>query len=339
MSKSRPKVLIIGPVHLPSFKIGISLPFRHLRRKGVLTFETKSEQDITKETIAAVDIVVFVRSYSPGVYRFLKLANQLNKKTVYCIDDHFLAIPKNTPLGKVYHQPENKRAYLHFIQRSSVVRAPSQYFANYIRKHYRKKNVVSFPGCVDFSLFDKLKKPASNKSAIVIGYAGGPKPDAFGKVVPAMRRILKEYPSKVRLEFFGYTPPALAGHKNVRSRKSITDYREFVKELYTSGWDIGLAPLQNTLLHNCKTNNKFREYAACSIAGVYSDSPAYAGSVTHQENGIIVQDTEEGWYRGIKLLIDNPQLRKGIQKNAYKTARSKFNIDVCAEKWRKMLLR
>ena len=52
-----------------------------------------------------------------------------------------------------------------------------------------------------------------------------------------------------------------------------------------AGWAIGLAPLRDSAENRAKTNNKYREYAALGIPGIYSDMPVYASSVRHGETG------------------------------------------------------
>lgn len=333
-----PKVLLVCAKHLPSYKIGISQPFRYLRRKGICTYEVKDQSELNDDTIAAADIIIFVRSYLPSTYRYLKLANQMKKRTVYCTDDHFLALPANSQLGSTFHHESNKRAYIQFLKNSHVVRVPSKYFARHIKRHYRKGKVVYFPGCVDFSLFDKLKRSRRNDDTIVIGYEGGAKPEAFKPVIPAFDRILREYGDKVRLKFYGFMPDELKNRAQVSFQSEFIGYRDFIKNLYVNRWDIGIAPLQNTLMHNCKSNNKFREYAACGIPGIYSESPVYSDWVTHKETGYIVPNTERGWYRGLKDMIDHPSLRAGISKKAYRLAKKRFTVEACALQWNKHII-
>lgn len=109
--------------------------------------------------------------------------------------------------------------------------------------------------------------------------------------------------------------------------------------LVQRAWDIGLAPLNDNLYNRCKSNNKFREYAACGIAGVYSALPTYADCVEHEQTGLLTAQTEEAWYAAIRRLIEDRALRKHIRRQARSYAREHYTIARCADEWLLLLLR
>lgn len=334
------RALIIGHIHLPSFQIGIAQPFRRLRRWGVCSYACRTEQTATAQDIANADIVVFFRSYHPEALALLRQAQQMGKRTVYAVDDHFSALSRDTELGRhFFSMPAYKQAYLQFLSSADVVRVASPYMAKHVRKHFRVRRVVCVPGSVKFSLFEGLRRKRRTDGVVVIGYEGGEKASAFAPVAKALARVLRRYGGRVRLEFYGYMPPELHGLPGIKHVRERLPYQPFLKKLYTLGWDIGLAPLDNTLFHKCKTNNKFREYAACGIAGIYSNTPAYADSVTHRKDGYIVPHTEAGWYDGIKKLIEQPGLRKEIARRARRKAQKTYTVSACAQQWRKHILK
>lgn len=334
MKRTKPiQVLAVAEKHLPSFIIGISQPFRLLQQRGICVLRVKSESQLIFSDIADADLIIFVRSYKHFTYKYLKLAHWLKKRTVYSIDDHYAALPKDSSFGMSFHQGRHERDYVNFLKRAHIVRVASKYFRNHIRADYRNKDVVYFPGCVDFSLFKGLKKRQTNDDHIVIGYAGNSKAAAFRPVLPALKRILNEYAGKVRLEFWGYVPEQLAQSKFVTFNDQKQPYQRFIQNMFLNRWDIGIAPLSNTLFDCCKTNNKYREYAACGIPGVYSDSPAYADSVLHQRTGYLVPHTENGWYEGLKNMIERPGLREKIRTRAYLHAKKRYSVEACADAW------
>ncbi len=339
MTTRRPLyVLVIGSSHLPSYKIGISQPFRYLRRNGYCTYDVKLEHAVSPDDIKAADVVIFFRTVSSESYRLLELAQKIGKRTVYAIDDHFTALPSNSALGRAFAAGTSRQTYINFLRHAQIVRVASPYFSKHLRKHFRPRRVVCFPGSVDFSLFKNLKKPIRNDDQVVIGYEGGDKESAFKPVTAALDKILRHYGDKVRLEFHGYMPSELKGRKSVVYVQDRQEYRTYMKRLYMCTWDIGLAPLENSLMHRCKTNNKFREYAACLIPGIYSDMPAYSDCITHLKTGYLVPHTEEGWYEGIEAMINQRQLREKIKKQAVKLAKEKYTVEACAKQWWSQIL-
>lgn len=330
--------LIIGSDKIASYKIGIEQPFGYLKKQGICSYDVVSDEDIQVSAMVAADIIIFFRSVKSEAYKFLEIAREMGKKTVYVIDDHFLAMSPATEIGSYYHESSKRSTYIQFLRNADTVKVASSFFAKHLETHFKPRNIVCFPGSVDFSTLKGLKKDNKHDDRIIIGYEGGKKSIAFEPVIKALRGIIRKYGDKVRVEFFGYVPEEIEGKPQVIFKKHNSNYISFLKSLYRSNWDIGLAPLEQTLLHDCKTNNKFREYGACQIPGIYTSSPAYTDWVTHKENGMLVSQTRDGWYEAIEELIEHSELRENIKENAERKARESFSVEACADHWHKQIL-
>lgn len=330
--------LVITSAALPTLEIGILQPLNELKSRGVLDYAVKYTNEVTREDVAASSHVIFLRMVEPTAYQYLEWAHELGKKTIYFIDDNFLAIDPSLDIGKYYLLPERMQTYLKFLKNSHFVKVDSAYFGDYIRKYFNP-NVIYFPASVDFASLDPLEKRRKKDEKIVIGYEGGNKETAFTPVVSALLKVLDRYGKSIKLKFYGFTPSRLIGHSNVTSVDIDRNYKEFIKKLYQDSWDIGLAPLDNNHFDNCKTNNKFREYSACWIPGIYSNVPAYADWVNHGESGLLVENSHEGWYEAIATLIEDKGLRNRIAEHAGQHAREQFRIETCADHWENQLFR
>lgn len=326
------RALVIAPGIIPSLEIGILQPFNALQQQGALQYELRLEGDVAKEQVAAADVVVFLRNVEAAALTYLQWAKELGKKTVYYTDDNFLAIRPTTPVGAYYATPEKWKNFLTFLKTADIVKVDSPYYGQYIRTHFNPR-VVYFPGSVDFDWLQQAQKPEREDGRIVIGYEGTGKDDDFAAPAAALKRILKYYGGFVKLEFCGYVPASLADHPNVGVLKGDPDYRRFMHQMYGFTWDIGIAPLARSAFNDCKTNNKYREYAACRIPGVYSDSPVYTDWVKHGETGWLAEHTEEGWHDALVRLIEDPPLRRKIREQAWSDAVARFSVPLCAEQW------
>ncbi|GIP31281.1 glycosyltransferase [Paenibacillus sp. J2TS4] len=330
-------VLIISVEQLPSFQIGILQPFLLLEKQGVCTFSVINEHGMTEEHLVAADIVIVQRSVKPSVYNFFKKAKKMGKRTVYVIDDYYLAFPPTEDIGKYYAEPSRRKTFIKFLRNADIVKVDASYFGKLLQRNHNS-HVVYFPASVDFTWIEQVEKKPKDKSVIVIGYEGNNKERDFTPVTPALLQIIDYYGGLVKLEFYGFVPEALKNYPGVYYEMPEADYRTFIRKLYQCNWDIGLAPLADKIYNNCKTNNKFREYAACGIPAIYSDSPAYKDWVIQGETGMVVPHTTEGWYEGLKQLIDNRSLRSKIKKQAEQEARKHFSIEVCAKQWEEHIL-
>lgn len=327
------RVLVITPSHIPSLEIGLLQPFGELAKSEDFAYEVRTKEAATKEIIAEFDAIVFIRNVDEMSWQAFEWARELGKHTVYYIDDNFLSVPLTTSVGLYYGEPHRMKFFIQFLKQADVVKVDSSYFRDYIAKHFNP-NVVYFAASVDFDWLKSSRGKERKSKQIVIGYEGTIKEDDFAVVVPALRRVLEEYGDEVKFESYGYFPSALSHLRNVKHLEGDADYRQFLRTLNRAQWDIGIAPLAPTHFNSCKTNNKFREYSACRIPGIYSDMPAYNRWVVHGETGYLATHSEEGWYQALTHMIQSPDLRNTIREKAYDFAEQYFNVPLCAQEWK-----
>jgi hypothetical protein len=146
-------------------------------------------------------------------------------------------------------------------------------------------------------------------------------------------RILEEYQENVECHFLGYNPPEFHKYQNVFFQPLTFDYETYLRTFSSAGYDIGLAPLLNDVFHRSKTNNKFREYGASHIAGIYSNVDVYSSCVTHGDTGLLVENTPGAWYEAISTLIQNDNLRLKIKERAYNFVRENYSQEIFASQW------
>jgi hypothetical protein len=123
----------------------------------------------------------------------------------------------------------------------------------------------------------------------------------------------------------------------VRFFEHTSSYADFIRFQARRNWAIGLAPLRDTSANRAKTNNKYREYGACGIAGIYSDLPPYRGSVEPMITGLMVEPSGDAWLSAITRLAVEPDLRNRIAGNAERDVRAKFCVKIVAGAWAECL--
>ena len=115
-------------------------------------------------------------------------------------------------------------------------------------------------------------------------------------------------------------PPAAV--PNVRHHGLIYGYDRYLRRFSRAGYDIGLAPLPDDVFHRSKSNNKFREYGASRVAGIYSHNDAYSNCVEHEVSGLLVSNDAGHWYDALERLIEDEALRLAFSNGPGSTCTS-----------------
>lgn len=283
-----------------TFYIAGKAPLEELEHRsgGLVTYVAKSPTEVTGEDIDRADILFCIRSYDDAAYNVLTRMKRQSKPCIWYIDDNYFALRVED--GKVIHERTENLLYQRMFTDSDRVVVNSGVLFH--QANQVTNRVTQLP------TYQVVEKEISRTGHddIRIGFMGTLKrDDDFSFVVPALQRLLSEYPDTVTLEFIGYCPEAFQGDARVSHLPFNHDYEKFREDFRRREWDIGLAPLNDTLFNRSKTDNKYREYASLMIAGVYSGIPPYASRIRNRDNGMVAENTPESWFQAIKALVDD----------------------------------
>lgn len=322
------KVLAIIPGWIPSTFLQIINPLTALYMKGLIDLNIQYEFMAHESQINWADIVVFCRNIEPLANKWLDIMNNESKPFIYDLDDNFFELPDKDAFGKYINLLPQKAMLNRYVKEASRVRVYSNSLQETIKKY--NNNCVYRTPPLDWSKFKQNKK---RKEKIQIAYATSRKHDELYLIfLPAMLRILDKYENIIEVSFWGYLPHQFKGRRNIKFFPFNHDYEAFVKKFSAYSIDIGLAPLYNDLFHQSKTNNKFREYAASRIAGVYSNVGVYQ-EVVNNKTGMLVSNNESDWYDAISLLIENSEKRESIKNEAFNYIKKSYSQDFFEQKW------
>ncbi|MFA0156323.1 glycosyltransferase [Vibrio sp. 10N.261.46.A3] len=324
-------VIIYSNLIIPSVAIGLMKPLLHLQKQGLIDVKISKVTSKTKVNESA-DIVIFCRSQCATDLSLARKYLKSGKKVIYDIDDNFFSIPDDNPIGKHHRYPERIYILEKFLSESSLVCVYSDIMYKKALKYNR--NVALSKTYFDKTLLSGLTTEKSDviKIALATGRAADP---SFEKPLElALEKLLEEYPKdRLELHFWREPYPLIKKFDNVKWNSATPDYEEFIRNFYRKGFDIGLAPIGCGEFFNSKTNNKYREYGGCSVAGVYSNMPLYNTSVKDGFNGVLVRNDEASWYSGIKKLIESQKLRNHIVQNAKSDINDNYNFNaICDSK-------
>ena len=323
------KVLMIADGKIASSESFGSL-FEGLHHQGAILYRCLYDNLTTyaerSEAVEWADVVFFFRVSFPPSLSLLRLAKSRGKPAIYCTDDDFLSIDKNSDLGKVYHDPENANAYRTLCREADLV----WLFTEEMIRRYQSLNpriiLGKMPSPLElFQISPNLLR--QDEVNWIIGYAGR---FIHGKdlqvAVRPLLNLLKEKGERLRLEFIDCIPKELEGHPQVKSTPYFGNLNEFYTYLAQARWSIGLGLLEDSPFNKAKTNNKYREYASFGIPGIYSDMPIYSSCVRHRINGYLTPHTEDGIVEALHTMLEDRSLRQKIQREAFQDVACHYSL-------------
>ncbi|MGI6654238.1 MAG: hypothetical protein ACOX55_09005 [Christensenellales bacterium] len=269
----------------------------------------KSIREITKEDIDSHDVLFLIR---PSDYLSYKIAGKARKAGCFVIvhiDDDLLNPPQDylsIPWRKYYLKKTLNQAHIVCSSTRSIadkyrslVPGSRQALLNtfvtqqemktiHSDAHVHKDNAVKIVYAANRShrvLFEKFLLPVLPLLYDEYG-------DCISFTFVGLKPQLGEFESKFKVDFVESMP--------------LLEYRKYMAE---GDFDIGIAPLGDDAFSRCKYFNKYIEYTTAGIMGVYSKCEPYTLVVENGENGLLAENTKEGWFQALRTAIDHPSFR------------------------------
>jgi glycosyltransferase involved in cell wall biosynthesis len=326
----RPRVLAVLPRVIPSTVIGAIKPLTALHRQKQIALDLTLEYLVAYRQVVSADVIVFCRNTQAAHNHALQWARDLGKPIIYELDDDLLDLPAEIEAGQSHRDPQRAQQLRDYLASAHLVRVYSERLREKIAA--LNLNVTRVDGPVDWSLVPRAS-PQKKSDKVRIVYATSRIVDDLANIfADDVLRVLDEFPNQVELTLWGCRPEKLIDHPAVRARAFVTNYDRFFAQFARAGFDIGLAPLLNDPFYLAKSNNKFREYAACRIAGVYSNVQVY-DCVQNGITGLRVPNERGAWFDALARLIRDADLRARIQNQAQTFAREQYDQEKFARVW------
>ena len=265
------RVLLIYRAMIPSIRLVGHCQMEELAKRGYIEYRACQEMKIKDIDLNWADIVLLGRLDSWYEYQLTKQLKTANKYLVYIMDDDLLNIPEELSSATYYAQEKTKRCIKEIVEMSDAILSPSPILLGKYAISGRKALLIEEPAINPVSY-----KPREPNKMIKIGFAGSI--DRTGDIElilkEALFQIKQEFGKQVQFEFVGAIP-SFADELGARVISYCDDYDGYRKILNSLEWDIGLAPMPDTPFHACKHYNKFIEYAAAGVVGVFSEVEPY----------------------------------------------------------------
>ena len=282
----------------------------------------------------SVDLVRYFRAFIiyrcpiiPTIDEFIKLAKENNKVVFYDIDDLVFDLDqtKSIKFLDTLSKPE-RDLYDDGVRRMGETLKLCDYgiasterlqieMGKYLKDVFINRNVAS-EEMVKYSQ-DALLSVKKDDSKIILGYLSGTitHNDDFKLIMPSIINVLKKY-DNAYLQIVGLLdlPDEMQCVKHKIITSPFMDWKELPKLIRSI--DINLAPLEDSIFNEAKSENKWTEAALVKIPTVASNVGAFKSQIVDGVTGFLCSDEEE-WINKLSNLIESKDLRYEIGKNAY----------------------
>lgn len=271
--------------------------------------------------------VFFRCPITDDVKKFIETAKQENKAVFFDIDD--LVIDQKYTDTIKYLKTMSKEEldlYNDGVNRTRETLKMCDYaittterlateLKNYVKEVYINRNVAS-EKMVQLSI-KALKEVKKDKNKVVMSYLSGSitHNDDFNMILPVIKRLMKEH-SNLYLKVVGLLdiPEELKEFKDRILTAPFMPWTELPKIISTI--DINIAPLEDTIFNEAKSENKWTEASLCKVVTVASNIGAFKTCIKDGEDGLLC-DTVDDWYQKLNKVISDEEYRNKIANTAF----------------------
>ena len=281
----------------------------------------------------SLDYIKYFRSFiffrcpiTDTVKEFIKVAKENNKVVFFDIDDLVIDKKYTDNIKFVKEMSKSDKAiYDDGVKRMQETLKLCDYaittterlakeLKNYINEIYINRNVASERMAeLSISAYKKQEK----RDDIVLGYLSGSithNPD-LELIKPVLKSLLRKY-DNVKLKLIGEIDIP-DDFKEFADRIVFEPFMNWEKlPSVIASIDINLAPLEESIFNEAKSENKWVEAALCHVVTVASKVGAFEHEIENEKDGFLCKNEKE-WETVLTKLIEDEELRTTIGNNAY----------------------
>ena len=284
----------------------------------------RSLRSITPADLEWADNVFFVRPSDVFSWILAKKARRAGCFVTAFCDDDLLDLPRDLPAI-----PWRKRFLKKTVREADLFQSSNAYLCDKFAAFTRAGRTYLSDTPIGNDDIERIpRREITNEGTIKLVYAAGrDHAGIFNEfITPILPRLEERYGTHLSLTTVGVDPD-LSAFQGGRMKIDHVDgmplevYRNFMRE---QRFDIGLAPLHDSKFNKCKYYNKFFEYTLVGAMAIFSDCEPYTLIVQNGENGLLAENTAEGWFRAICEAVDDCVLRKKCLDNAIGLIETRF---------------
>lgn len=278
------------------------------------------------------DIVYSSYYWNPTFYVLAQVVrDRYGTQFVLDIDDNMFAINEINPVwAKVGHDDVDKIQRI--IRDTDWITTTTHQLKDEMVKRRTSKLASSIEVLPNAISADYPEYEPNNGDKVVVGYFGGSAhwDDLHETGLPkAIRDLMRAFP---QVEFKTVGMPFDAPLPKSRSvyEDGIAGREWATKKFPTLNMDIVLGPLESNAFNESKSNIKWQEATRMGAAFVASNVGPYGRTLHHSLNCLLVNNTRRDWYDKIAYLIENPDARATLVRQAREDLAASYRLE---DKW------
>lgn len=309
---------------------------KQLERAG-LRADVSYVADTTVKQAVSADILVFSRCYfQPHTVQLVKAAQAAGRLVCADLDDKLYApwdveqmgsqrsellVRGYAPYGQDLAEGQRSRLHLLPLFDHILVSTPAlrdELTALGFRAHVARN-------AFDTDVAAPIARVRTGLRRIIV-MAGTKTHDADVRTVSRpLARFLHENPA-IECSFLGPLEPAavLRGLPNLKRHKLVPMH---ALPAFIAEHDLCLVPLEDTSFNDCKSAIKLVECGLASVPVIASPRRELRELISHGENGFLCDDTDDGWYRLLCTLRDQPALLQRVAAAAHESALREHTVE------------
>ncbi|MEW9902806.1 glycosyltransferase [Pseudomonas putida] len=273
-------------------------PFNELERagwiQGRINYSTPEVIELERER---PDVVILQCRYMPfNLKEISQFKRFSNARRIYELDDYVIEPSKKN--DHVRNLPSNIREVVREgIGLCDRVVVSTEPLADALADMHHDIRVV--PNMLSAPLWTGLGSQRQTSAKPRVGWAGG---TSHRGDLELLLEVIKTLADEVDWVFFGMCPEMLRPY--VKEYHTGISFAGYPRKLASLNLDLALAPLEQNLFNDCKSNLRLLEYGACGYPVICTDTKAYAGYLPCTR---VKENTTQQWLEAIRMHLADPQ--------------------------------
>ncbi|AYG46031.1 glycosyltransferase [Pseudomonas sp. Leaf58] len=297
IARAMPSVLALPSTTSAIGHYRVVQPFAELERagwiQGRIDYSAPGLIELEREK---PDVMILQCRYLPANVRDIDRYKRFSSaRRIYELDDYIIDPPKKNDHAR--NMPANMRELVaEAIGLCDRVVVSTEPLADALSSMHQDIRVV--PNMLAAPLWTGLVSQRQTSTRPRVGWAGG---TSHRGDLELLLDVVKTLSTEVDWVFFGMCPNELRPY--VKEFYSGIPFALYPQKLASLNLDLALAPLEQNLFNDCKSNLRLLEYGACGFPVICTDTKAYAGYLPCTR---VRENTTAQWLDAIRMHLSDP---------------------------------